>query len=346
MTRAQILLLLASAAALATVAWLLRGGDALVVYCAHDLQLAEPLLEAFTAQTGIRLHVVYDTEATKSLGLVERVIGERAAPRADVLWGNEPLGAMRLADLDLLEPWRGAGCARIPAAWQDPQARWVGFAARLRVWLTAAELRGVSEAELRAPFATVSEPDALRHVALAVPLYGTTRFHFTALWALWGPERTRASLGRWRQAGVRWVRGNAAVKDLIVAGAAQLGWTDTDDAFAATARGEFGVQPVRVAVGDEPGRVLCVPNVVAIVRGTRRPAQARALVDFLLSQASELALARGAGAQVPLGPVDPAALPPRVRALCEVLPDAVPLAAVAAAHAEALAWLREEFVGR
>jgi hypothetical protein len=37
MARARILLLLASAAALATVAWPLRGGDALVVYCANNL---------------------------------------------------------------------------------------------------------------------------------------------------------------------------------------------------------------------------------------------------------------------------------------------------------------------
>lgn len=310
----------------------------LVVYCAHDLQLAEPLLQEFGARSGLRVQVVYDTEATKSLGLIERVIAERAAPRADVLWGNEPLGVFRLADLGLLEPYRGDGFARIPAAWRDPEGRWVGFAARLRVWFGAPAAVDLTDTSGWARLLAAA-PGDLGDFAVAVPLYGTTRFHLTALCARWGIDVLRARFSRWRAAGLRLVRGNAVVRDLVVAGGARSGWTDTDDAFAAPP--SFRTVPVTV-----DGQALCVPNVVAIVRGARHPAAARALVDFLLSAASELALARGAGAQVPLGPVDAAALPARVRDLRALLPTAMPLDALLPHHAAVLAWLREELTGQ
>ena len=40
----------------------------LVVYCAHDREFAEVVLQEFERQTGIPVSVRYDTEATKSLG--------------------------------------------------------------------------------------------------------------------------------------------------------------------------------------------------------------------------------------------------------------------------------------
>src|SRR5687767_1278938 len=84
--------------ALLTVAWRTWQGDALVVYCAHDAVFAEDILRAFEKQSGIKVAVRYDTEATKSLGLVELLLREQAAPRCDVFWNNEALGTMDLAD--------------------------------------------------------------------------------------------------------------------------------------------------------------------------------------------------------------------------------------------------------
>src|SRR5262252_3639724 len=43
---------------------------ALVVYCAHDSIYAEQIFKSFEQETGIPVEVRYDTEATKSLGLM------------------------------------------------------------------------------------------------------------------------------------------------------------------------------------------------------------------------------------------------------------------------------------
>lgn len=326
----------------AVAAWLWFGGrpaDALVVYCAHDVTLAEPILDAFAARTGIRLQVVYDTEATKTLGLVERIVTEQEAPRCDVLWCNEPLGVMQLQDLGLLQPYRGPGFMRMPAAWKDPDAHWVGFAARLRVWITDQDLASLSSPDLDALVARDTAAASLAEFAIAVPLFGTTRFHVTALWALRGEEWVRAWLRDLRGAGARFVRGNAAVKDLVAAGVARLGWTDSDDAAAA---GDAAAStPVEV-----DGFALCIPNAVALVRGARHEREARALVDWLLSAATELALARGAGQQIPLGDVADHDLPPAVAKLRARLPHALPLERLRAAHARVLAWLQAEWLDR
>src|SRR3954470_21462166 len=103
--------LLAIGAAAIAAALLLAGtgrsGPSVVVYCAHDAVFADGILRDFERQTGIAVDVVYDTEATKSLGLINRLLIERSSPRCDVLWNNELLGTMQLAHEGVLEPYRG-----------------------------------------------------------------------------------------------------------------------------------------------------------------------------------------------------------------------------------------------
>ena len=41
--------------------------------------------------------MLYDSEATKSLGLVNQLKNEKNAPHCDVFWNNELLGTMDLA---------------------------------------------------------------------------------------------------------------------------------------------------------------------------------------------------------------------------------------------------------
>src|SRR5260221_1496241 len=76
--------------------------EALVVYCAHDAIFAEDILRAFERQSGVRVAVKYDTEATKSLGLVELLLRAKNAPRCDVFWNNDLLGTLDLDRQGLL----------------------------------------------------------------------------------------------------------------------------------------------------------------------------------------------------------------------------------------------------
>lgn len=318
----RFLPLLAVAAAVGAWTFAHRAGrQPVVVYCAHDSIFADSILRDFSRRSGIALETRYDTEATKSLGLVELLVREKAAPRCDVFWNNELLGTLDLQQQGVLEPYRGPGWERIPPRFKDAGGYWTGFAARLRV-------------EMKRDGA----PAAARF-AIAEPLYGTTLTHYSVLWQQWGRERLIAWHRQWRADGVRELNGNAAVKDAVAAGVCDAGFTDTDDFFEAKDAGKpVTMQPVRL----EDGATICIPNTVAIVRGARHVADARRLVDFLLSAECELALARSASRQIPLGPVPADQVPAEVRELMVWAQDGVDLTTLGPARAECLAWLKSE----
>ena len=307
--------------------------DVLVVYCAHDAVFAEEILRAFEKTSGIRVATRYDTEATKSLGLVELLVREAGAPRCDVFWNNEVLGTIDLQRRNLLEPYRGAGFARIPAAFKDPDGSWTGFAARLRVIIRRAD-RPAGD-EVRPP----QLPANVDRWAIAKPLYGTTLTHYAALWQSLGREPLIAWHRAWRERGGREVNGNAAVKNAVAQGAADFGFTDTDDFFAAKDEGAaVAMQPARLP----SGQTICIPNTVAIVRGARHLSAAQRLVDYLLSAETELALARSKARQIPLGPVLEDALPSELRDLRSWAAESIGMAELATAREECLAWLKTE----
>ena len=356
--------------------------NSLVVYCAHDSVYADAILKDFEQQTGIRVDVRYDTEATKSLGLVNLIVAERRQPRCDLFWNNELLGTADLKEQGLLEPYQGSGWRRLPEKYRDADGYWVGFAARLRVQIINTRELFPDDETMRNLFEF--EPSS---VAIAKPLFGTTLTHYTVLWHEWGPERLKEWHHDLRLRGVREVDGNGAVKDLVAQGVCSAGLTDTDDFYVAIDDGRpVAMLPVRVsaspmkrsrhttldsqpasldseipltvALSPEDGgegtkpkaeeearsKTICIPNTAAIIRGTKRIEAARKLIDFLASAETELALARSKSRQVPLGPVDEAQLSDEVRRLKEWVADGIDLRSLLPARRETLQWLKSEYL--
>ncbi|MGE5194269.1 MAG: extracellular solute-binding protein [Deltaproteobacteria bacterium] len=268
----------------------------LIVYCAHDREFAEEILREFERQTGITVNVHYDTEATKSLGLVNLLREEREHPQCDVFWNNELLGTCELKEQGALAPCRGTGFERIPERFRDPEGYWAGFAARLRVYIVNTDRIPADAAQIEERLADA--PDLTR-VAIADPRFGTTLTQYTLWWDVWGEKKLKEWHAATRRRGIREVAGNAATKNCVASGACDFGFTDTDDYFGAKDEGKpVAMLPVRVE-----GKTICIPNSVAIIRGSRHPAQAQKLVDFLLSAETELRLAKSASRQIPLGKV-------------------------------------------
>ncbi len=316
--------------------------DALVVYCAHDRVFSERILQQFEDATGIAVEARFDTEATKSLGLTELLIAEKDNPRCDVFWNNEQLAVMQLKAEGVLEPYQGEGFGRIPNGYKDAEGYWTGFAARMRVWIVhqSAISGAADETDEQQKITDALAGNDLSKVAIAKPLYGTTRTHYTVLWQHQGAAKLKAWHDNWRKRGAIEQGGNAQVKDLVAAGACLLGLTDTDDFYVAKDEGK----PVRlVPFRLDDGRVICIPNTVAIIKGTKRLDKAKKLVDFLVSEKIELALANSPSRQIPLGPVDESKLSDEVKQLRAWSKNAYPLSDLGDAVNACLAWLRERY---
>src|SRR3974377_394484 len=52
-----------------------------IAYCAQDQVYAEPIFRDFEKETGIRVRVVYDSEAVKTVALANRLIAEQNRPQ-------------------------------------------------------------------------------------------------------------------------------------------------------------------------------------------------------------------------------------------------------------------------
>ena len=255
------------------------GEEPLVVYTSVDAQYARPVLERFEAETGIAVRAVYDTEAGKSVGLAERLRAERARPRADVWWGNEPFYTIGLADEGLLRPMDVPD--DVPETFVGEGDLWVGNGLRARVMAArpGVEADGLGD---------LIDSRFEGRVVMARPTAGTTGGHVAALYVLWGEARADAFFRALHENGVVLVGGNGPAAEQVAAGNFDLGLTDNDDVAAIRAAGGK-VRAVVPDQGEGAAGTLVLPMTVALVAGRDDPRAAK-LAAYLASAGVERAL--------------------------------------------------------
>src|SRR5688572_14758695 len=111
-----------------------------VVYSSVDQVFAEPVLRKFEEQSGVDVRAVFDTEETKSTGVLNRIIAEAKQPQADVFWSGDPMRPFQLIRRGLVEPYSSAGQDDVPEHARDPESRWTAVSARARVLLINTQL--------------------------------------------------------------------------------------------------------------------------------------------------------------------------------------------------------------
>lgn len=265
-----------------------------VVYTCLDQIYAEPVLEEFQRRTNIEVRAVYDAEAAKTTGLVNRLIARRDEPDCDVFWNNEIIQTERLARMGLLARYESPQAKRFPEQFRDEQGRWTGFAARMRVIIYNTQM--ISPQKVPKSLGDFILPKWRSQAAIARPFFGTTLTHMAVLHQKWGPNRLSDYLAALRANDVALCLGNATVRDMVAAGERAFGLTDTDDAHAAMLDGKA----VDVIVPDADEGSVLIPNTVALIANCPHPQAGKKLIDYLLSPEVERRLARGRSAQIPL----------------------------------------------
>jgi iron(III) transport system substrate-binding protein len=311
------------------------GGGEVVLYTSVDDAILRPVVRAFEEESGLRVLIVGDTEATKTTGLVERMIAERARPRADVWWSSEPFGTIRLSGEGLLSayfsPEEGAFGGAWPARLRGASGDWYGFAPRARVIVYSTAR--VDGADVPQSEFDLAQGRWAGRIGMARPQFGTTRGHMGFLLASCGPERYRQWLEGLKAASVRLYDGNSAVVRAAAMGEIDAGLTDTDDVYAGK-RERWPVEMVYPARGEGrcPPGVMLVPNTVAIVKGGPRPQAAARLLDFLVSERAERMLAQSESRNFPVHPgaaddsrgdVPQGAAIPDLREVAAAIPEAL-----------------------
>ena len=275
------------------------GGEPdIVVYCALDSVFSEELLRDFERETGLRVSAQFDVEASKTVGLVGRILAEQRNPQCDVFWNNEIAHTVRLAQAGLLLAYDSPSARDIPELFRAVDRTWTGFAARARVLIVNTDL--ANPAEITSMW-DLLDPKWAGKVTIAKPLTGTTLTHLAALYDVLGESEAQRYVAGIAKAGaegtVRLASSNGQVMRLVGEGKMAWGWTDTDDVNVAVEKGYpvVAVYPDQATIGT-----LLIPNTIAILKRAPHPQNAKLFVDWILQKKIEERLAASRSAQIPV----------------------------------------------
>lgn len=259
--------------------------EEVVVYTAVDQVFADEIFAMFEEETGIKVRAVYDTEANKTTGLTNRIIAESERTVCDVFWNNEFIQTIDLEKKGMLQPYVSSEANTIPDYYKAENGTWTAIGGRARVFLVNTDL--LTEQEY---------PDSIydfvngkyegKELAIAYPMFGTTRTMAAAIYAQLGEEKAREYFQTMADNGVCVVDGNSVTKDMAASGQVAIGFTDTDDAKEAISDGAPVVMVFPDQQDDGMG-TLMTPATAAIIKDAPNQENAKAFVDFILSEKVE-----------------------------------------------------------
>ena len=236
------------------------GGDAVTVYTSQDQVYAEPILREFEQQTGIPVRAVYDSEAVKTVGLVNRLIAEKDNPQCDLFWNNEEFRTHQLASRGVLDKGQPVET----------------FGARTRQWVW--NTNQLSRATLPKDLTSLTNAQWRGKVVMALPLFGSTATHFQVLRQQWGEAHWRDWCRALKANDVMTVDGNSVVVQLVGRGEVSLGLTDSDDVRAGLKNG----LPIAGQSLSQDG--FSIRNSIGYIAGAPRPGLAKRLAKHLQLQ--------------------------------------------------------------
>lgn len=106
------------------------------IYTTREPGLILPILEAFTAETGIKVNTVFLQD-----GLIERVQAEGSSSPADLLMTVDFGALIDLVDAGLTQPVESEVLeAAVPETLRDPEGNWFGLSGRARIVYAARDL--------------------------------------------------------------------------------------------------------------------------------------------------------------------------------------------------------------
>ncbi|MDQ4124660.1 MAG: iron ABC transporter substrate-binding protein [Actinomycetota bacterium] len=255
-------------------------GDALVVYSGRNQDLVGELLERYQKDTGAKLEIRYGDSSDLAATLLEE--GDNTP--ADLFLSQDAgaLGALQAENL--LQPLPQPLLSKVDERFRSDQGRWVGLTGRARV--IAYDKRELKESELPRSVFDVPEEEWKGRVGWA-PTNPSFESFVTAMRKLHGDDRAAQWLRDMIANDVKPYPNNIAVRDAIANGEIDIGLIN--HYYVAEAVAEEGAD-YPVGVFFPPNRdVGALINVsgAGILAGSEKAADARKLVEYLLSRAGQ-----------------------------------------------------------
>ena len=257
--------------------------DKLTIYSGRAERLIKPVLDAFTAKTGIQVELL----SSGTTELVNRLKAEGDRTPADLLITNDA-GSLELArTAGLLRPLNMREIDRaVPAQFRAPDNSWVGLSGRF--WIIVYNTTQVKPDQLKS---LLDLADPKWKDKIAIPNSGSEYLQagVSVIRATYGDERTKQFLvGLKDNGGTQVYQKSSQIVDAVAKGQVALGIVNYYYVYRhlATQPGA----PIAVFMPDQQeGGMGAIMNVagVGVIKHTKHLESAKLLVEFLVAQAGQ-----------------------------------------------------------
>jgi len=255
------------------------GSQTITVYSGRTENLIGPLLDQFTAETGIDVRVRYGQSADLAL-LIEQE-GERSP--ADVFISQSPGAVGFLAGEGLLQPLADDVLERVEPRFRNADGLWVGLSGRVRVIVYNRDL--IDPADLPDTVFDLTDEQYHGQVGVAPP-NGSFQDFVTAMRELHGDEATAEWLQGLAANDAQTYAGNTAIVQAVGRGDVPLGLVNHYYNYRALAEDpDLPSQNYFFPDGDV-GSLLIV-TALGVVQGTSQPELVDRFATFILSEQAQ-----------------------------------------------------------
>ncbi|MDQ3978461.1 MAG: iron ABC transporter substrate-binding protein [Actinomycetota bacterium] len=253
-------------------------GD-LVVYSGRTADLIGPLIKEFEDHRSIKVRVRYGDSAEVAGAVLE----EGNNPRADVLIVQDAGNIGQVAKAGRLQRLDDAIVDKVPVQFRSPDNQWVGLSGRARV--VAFNTDRVREDDLPADIAGFTDQKWKGRVAWA-PTNGSFQAFVTAFRAMKGDGAAEEWLRGVKANEPKVFPNNVAILDAVGRGEVDTGFVNHYYLFRARAEGHAGKAANKYYGAGDPGGLVNV-SAAGIIRGAKHEADARRLIEYLLSDEAQ-----------------------------------------------------------
>lgn len=152
------------------------------IYSYREPGLIQPLLDKFSAETGIKANVLFAGD-----GLIERVQAEGELSPVDVVLTVDIGNLVNAKDLGISQAIAPEALARVPAAFQDADGQWVALSLRARVFYASKDR--VTETALS--YEDIAKPEWKGRLCMRSGQHVYNIGLIANRIAHWGPENTK-----------------------------------------------------------------------------------------------------------------------------------------------------------
>lgn len=253
--------------------------EPLVLYSGRNENFVQPVIDAFTAATGIEVEVRYAGTGE----LATTLVAEGDSTPADVFWAQDPAFIGGIAKQGMLTELPDDVLSLVEPRYADADGQWVGITGRSRVLVYNTDL--VAEDELPNSVWDLTEPEWAGRFGVA-PSNGSFVAFVTGMVLAEGEERTLEWLQGIAANDPVIFDGNGPIVDAVVAGDLDAGLVNHYYLLQRTA--QLGEVPARnhfFPSGDPGGLVMATG--AGVLAASDQPAAALELVRHLLSAESQ-----------------------------------------------------------